>query len=234
LPLFRRPVRTLESPEAYALWAATYPPYAHNPLMVAEQVAMEAFLVPLSAVSALDVGTGSGRYLPLLQRTRATRVVGVDRSLAMLEHNKFSSAVLCADAVHLPFGDASFDLVVASLLIGHLRDLRGWLWETARVLGRGGHLLYSDVHPEGARRGWKRTFRTADGRWFAVRHYIHSVQEHREALREAGLRVAGIAEPRLGDQRGPAIEAFRRRWGDVPVALVIHAEKDRLAHATVG
>lgn len=226
IPLFRRPPRILEPRVAYALWAPTYPPHAHNPLMVAEQAAMEGFLAPLSATSALDVGTGSGRYLPILRRTGAFPVVGLDISLPMLERNRLSSMLLCADAIRLPIATGAFDLIVASLVVGHLRKLDLWVRETARVLRGGGHLLFSDFHPDGVGRGWRRTFRTADGRHFAVRHYARSVRQQIEQLERRGFRIAAIAEPGLGRQSGPEIDAFHRRWGDPPVVLVIHAVKD--------
>ena len=50
----------------YDLWAATYPPFAHNPVMLAEQSVVEPLLRRLGPRRALDVGTGSGRYLDLL------------------------------------------------------------------------------------------------------------------------------------------------------------------------
>src|SRR5262249_29829559 len=74
----------LEPRAAYELWADTYPAVAHNPLMRLEQSIVEPTLRQLRAVRALDVGTGSGRYLPLLRATGAAVVAGVDFSIAML------------------------------------------------------------------------------------------------------------------------------------------------------
>lgn len=66
------------SPQAaYALWAPSYPAVAHNPLMCLEQQIVEPLLRRLPSRRSLDVGTGSGRYLPVLAATGAT-VVGVD------------------------------------------------------------------------------------------------------------------------------------------------------------
>jgi ubiquinone/menaquinone biosynthesis C-methylase UbiE len=68
----------------YDKWAGTYPGVAHNPLMRLEQEIVESILMRLRPSRALDVGTGSGRYLPVLARTDAARVVGADFSMAML------------------------------------------------------------------------------------------------------------------------------------------------------
>src|SRR5215216_2160507 len=76
---------TLAPAAAYALWAASYPPYAHNPLMLAEERAMLALLPSdLRGRAVLDAGCGSGRYLLHALRRGARRVVGVDLSSEML------------------------------------------------------------------------------------------------------------------------------------------------------
>jgi malonyl-CoA O-methyltransferase len=223
--LFRLPVRILEPQPAYALWAESYPPHAHNPLMFAEQAALEALLAPLTATNALDLGTGSGRWLPSLARTGASRVVGLDFSFPMLKQNPSASHLVCADATSLPLPDESFDLLLASLMVGHLRDLAGWVDEVRRVLRRGGHLLYSDFHPLGVAAGWQRTFKTAEGQSFAVRHYPRSIASQRAALIGNGFKVQAIHEPGLEGQTGPTVESFRQRWGERPVVVVVHATK---------
>ena len=97
--------------EAYELWAATYPPVAHNPLMRVEQAAVEALLARIRATRALDVGTGSGRYVPLLKATGASAVLGLDFSLAMLRRGNGEPGRVCGDACRLPFSRGAFDLI---------------------------------------------------------------------------------------------------------------------------
>src|SRR3954464_15583188 len=76
---------TLEPAAAYALWAASYPPHAHNPLMLAEERAMLALLpADLRGCAVLDAGCGSGRYLLHALRRNARRVLGIDLSAEML------------------------------------------------------------------------------------------------------------------------------------------------------
>ena len=75
----------LEPDAAYALWAANYPAYAHNPLMQAEERAMLALLpTTLKGSRVLDAGCGSGRYLAHAWRRGASVLVGVDLSEPML------------------------------------------------------------------------------------------------------------------------------------------------------
>ena len=217
----------LLSPQAaYELWADSYPAVAHNPLMRIEQDTVAALLGRLTARRALDVGSGSGRYLPLLESTGAAIVPGVDFSLAMLSRSS-GRARVCGDACRLPFAAAAFDLVNASLMVGDVADLARWTREMARVLAAGGQLVYSDFHPSWAQQGWSRTFRAADGALHDVSFNPHTLDDHLAALAQAGLRVLAIREPRFQDDGDPAIKAFRRRWGNPPVVAVFHAVKDR-------
>jgi malonyl-CoA O-methyltransferase len=215
---------TLSPRAAYEIWADTYPAVAHNPLMRIEQDIIEPLIAQLRATRALDVGSGSGRYLPLLESTGASIVPGVDFSLAMLARSA-GRARVCGDACRLPFRRAAFDLVNASLMVGDLADLAGWTREMARVLSRRGHLVYSDFHPSWAQRGWSRTFRAADGVLHDVSFHPHTLDDHLAAIEQAGLRVLAIREPRFRNEAEPGIKAFRRRWGNPPVVVVFHAVK---------
>ena len=219
----------LSAHDAYDLWADTYPPVAHNPLMRVEQQVVEPLLAHIRARRALDVGTGSGRYLPLLRATGASPVVGLDFSLAMLRRGSGTPGRVCGDACRLPFARASSDLINASLMVGDIADLGEWTREMARVLALRGHLVYSDFHPSWAERGWSRTFRSADGTMHDVAFHSHTVEDHLTALEQAGLQVRVIREPRLNpsrDDREPTIKIFRRRQENPQVLIVVHAVKE--------
>ena len=64
----------LDAREAYALWADTYVPWPHNPIMETEQAVVAPLIASTAPVRALDVGTGTGRYLSLLASTGARGV----------------------------------------------------------------------------------------------------------------------------------------------------------------
>jgi malonyl-CoA O-methyltransferase len=208
---------------AYDLWADTYPAVAHNPLMRVEQEVVAPLLAQLRAARALDVGTGSGRYVPVLTAAGARVVVGVDFSLAMLARG--AGRRVCADACQLPVRRGVFDLINASLMVGDVGDLDVWMHEMARALALGGHLVYSDFHPSWARHGWSRTFRTADGDLHDVSFHAHAIDDHLAALERAGFQVRTIREPRFKDDTDPGVKAFRRRWGNPQVIAVFHAVK---------
>lgn len=206
------PPRVVSHREGYALWADTYPPHPHNPLMHAEQSAVAPILTALAPRRALDVGTGTGRNLPLLASAGARLIIGADMSLPMLEHRRCRTPRVGADACRLPFADRSFDLVCASLMVGDLEDLGAWIAEAKRVLAPRGHLVYSDFHPSWTERKWRRTFRASDGSEFALNYFAHTIDDHLSRLESAGLTVRTIREPRV-----PGVAA--------PVVVVFHAVK---------
>ncbi len=200
--------QVLPSADAYALWAATYPPWPHNPLMEAEQSVVGPMLVAAQPRRGLDVGTGTGRNLALLQSAGARLAVGVDLSMAMLSHALPSARTICADACRLPFANGSFDLVCSSLMVGDVERLADWIGEAVRVLVPGGHLVYSDFHPSWSAHGWRRTFTTGDGRTFALPYHARAIEEHLGLIASAALDVVHIREPRLDGRQAPVIVAF--------------------------
>jgi SAM-dependent methyltransferase len=157
---------------------------------------------------ALDVGTGTGRCLPLLASAGARPVVGLDMSLPMLGRKAYGLPRVCANACQLPFPDASFDLICSSLMVGDLEDLGAWLGEVTRVLAPGGHLVYSDFHPSWAAERWRRTFRTADGRLFELSYFPHAIDEHLAWLQRAPFVLRTIREPRLAGRKTPVVVVF--------------------------
>ena len=206
--LFRGGSRLLPAQDAYALWADTYPPNPHNPLMECEQAAVAPIIASSSVVRALDLGTGTGRYLPLLASAGARVVVGIDLSVPMLLHKENWGERVCADACRLPFRDASFNVVCSSLMAGDVEDPSRWLLEAARVLTPGGQLVFSDFHPSWILQGWRRTFRTRDGRLWELPFFPHTIAQHLLCLEKAGLTVRTISEPRMDDGELPAVVVF--------------------------
>jgi malonyl-CoA O-methyltransferase len=198
----------LPTREGYAVWAETYPPRPHNRLMAAEQEVVEPIIRSVSPRRALDVGTGTGRYLSLLQSAGARFVIGIDLSLAMLEHRECATPRVCGDACRLPFANDQFDLICSSLMAGDVADLNPWLAEAARVLAPGGHLVYSDFHPSWSAQQWRRTFRGASGRQFELNYFPHAIGDHLGPIEQAGLKIRAIQEPRIAGRPTPVVAVF--------------------------
>lgn len=96
--------------------------------------------------SILDLCCGTGDMTFALQRRARNarpKIVGADFSHAMLQRAdakgvKTSLRWVEADALHLPFPDASFDLVTSAFGFRNLADYDAGLREIARVLRPGG------------------------------------------------------------------------------------------------
>jgi ArsR family transcriptional regulator len=106
-------------------------------------------------LTVLDLGTGTGRLLPMLAR-HLDRVIAVDLSRSMLAKARGRVPrgrvrFLRADAARLPVADASVDGVVANMILHHLDDPAVLLREVARVLRPGGQAVIVDfeAHEEG-------------------------------------------------------------------------------------
>ncbi|RRR98573.1 class I SAM-dependent methyltransferase [Glycomyces terrestris] len=94
----------------------------------------------------LDVGSGTGRFTPVLADAFGTQVVGVEPAARMREIAHAESAhplVTYADgsAADLPLDDATADLALMFLVWHHVPDRPAAARELARVLAPGARLL---------------------------------------------------------------------------------------------
>jgi malonyl-CoA O-methyltransferase len=225
-----RTSHALANRAAYDIWAASYPPVPHNPLMRAEHHAMQELWPPpdqVKGASALDLACGTGRYSKVLCDGGARRVVSLDYSAGMLERMQGSGRVR-GDMMFLPFTSSAFDFVVSGLAVGHAPSLEGWVREVARVLVPGGVMLYSDFHPEAAAAGMTRSFTDTRNRQHTLEHRRHAVEDHERAARGACLEIEATREVRVGlelNEGFAGAETFYRRWHGLPVVLVLRMRK---------
>jgi demethylmenaquinone methyltransferase/2-methoxy-6-polyprenyl-1,4-benzoquinol methylase len=170
--------------------------------------------------SALDVACGSGKLTAELARRvgPAGRVVGLDFSPHMLEvarrdHPRIEFRE--ADALHLPFDDASFDAATIAFGLRNLADPIRGLREMTRVAARG--VVLEFVRPPagvvgGAYRIYLRTLLPTIGGWLsgepsAYRYLSDTVDSYRtprelsDMAAQAGwrhLRFIGLAMGTVG------------------------------------
>jgi len=101
--------------------------------LVAKHIAAETMV--------LDAGCGRAGVLGLY-KDGARLAVGVDADLASLRDNASLDHVVAGELDRLPFADGSFDLVVSSWVIEHLRAPEAAFAEIGRVLRRGGRFVF--------------------------------------------------------------------------------------------
>jgi ubiquinone/menaquinone biosynthesis C-methylase UbiE len=100
-------------------------------------------VAPPFGARVLDVGAGSG--VAAAAAAEATgpqgRVVATDPASSLLAHARHERvARVAGSAPELPFASDTFDVVIASLVIGHFLDYRPALADLVRVLRPGGRL----------------------------------------------------------------------------------------------
>ena len=101
--------------------------------------------------SALDIATGTG-HTALALAPHVASVIGIDLTPEMLaeaeqlrsERSAINVQFRVADVHHLPFPDASFDLITCRRAAHHFSDIRLALQEMQRVLRSGGRLVIDD------------------------------------------------------------------------------------------
>lgn len=202
-------LKVLDSRSAYRLWAETYKPSAHNPLMQVEETAMRSLMPALGGCTVLDLACGTGRYTHIAVELGAECVYSLDNSPDMLRRGQGFAACV-ADLTAIPLPGKSVDVVLCGLALGHVKSLADALGEIARVLVLGGVACISDFHPYQTLSGAKRTFATGEGKPYAVEHYLHSLEDYVTLSAEAGLWLQAVREPLLPAATGnPVVLALR-------------------------
>lgn len=128
-------------------------------------------LLPGAGRATLDLGCGEGRLTRDLADA-GHQVVGIDASPSLIEHAAAAhpdGAYRVADAMRLPFGDDSFDLVVSQHSLQDIDDMPAAVRQASRVLSADGSFVAVIEHPIATAGEWEH--READARFVVERPY---------------------------------------------------------------
>ncbi|MEU6715740.1 methyltransferase domain-containing protein [Nonomuraea sp. NPDC046802] len=214
-------VARVDTVEGYRIWSQTYD--GPNSTFAFDEPIVREIVGTLPVGEALDAACGTGRFAQFLAG-RGHRVTGVDSSPDMLARagkRVPEGEFLLGELTRLPLPDDAVDLVTCSLALTHVPSLEPVLAEFARVLRPGGHVVISDIHPEGVARGVVPPVRLPDGRPGRVATYHHRIGDYVRAALGAGLQVRRCDEPRLpvADSPEPAAPATLGPWEVWPWCL---------------
>ncbi|WP_424216444.1 class I SAM-dependent methyltransferase (plasmid) [Streptomyces sp. BI20] len=189
----------------------------------------------------LDVGCGNGLPAVRIAETRGAHVTGITVGHDQLERAGHEAAgspardrleFRHADAMRLPFADASFDdaLAIESLL--HMPDQRLALTELARVVRPAGRLVIADLCLLRPFRGPDEALLDGLLEVYEIAR-VNTLAEHRRHLTETGWEIEELSEvgDRIRPSFGHAAEAFRGLAGALPApaAARITAAADLMA-----
>lgn len=130
--------------------APTYDAFATLYRKIADRLLTHLECVRLAPAVILDLGAGTGYISALLKkRYPYADIIALDFVEAMLSQNADKNRVsLCADAAHLPFRDASIDLIVSGLMLPWCENAEAIFMQVQRVLKPGGLFLFSTFGPD--------------------------------------------------------------------------------------
>ena len=176
-------------------------------------------LVPQAQGRVLEVGMGTGRNLPFYDRSRITRLVGVDPAMQMhrLAQKRSQKAGIAVElmglsAEQLPTADASFDTVVCTYTLCSIPDAVQALREMRRVLVPGGKLLFCEHGraPDAGVRRWQDRLQPL---WGPLAGGCHLGRDIPELLAKAGF----AADTHAAYLPGPRPMTFHY-WGQAQAA----------------
>lgn len=107
------------------------------------QELIKDLLVPEKPRNILDIGCGTGETLTFMKKVfPKSKLQGIDYLPEAVKYTKSRGhSARRADALHLPFADASFDAVLLLDVIEHIKDDSGVIKEAKRVLKPGGVII---------------------------------------------------------------------------------------------
>ena len=113
--------------------------------------------------------------------------------------------------------------MVRGLTLRHVAGLQGAMAEIHRVLGLGGHLLVTDVHPDFKSAGMPTQF-VDDGVTYHLPNEPHTRDDYVEAVQDTGLAVSSVVEVSTKDIPGGfETEFMRDGFPDTNFSLILLA-----------
>lgn len=177
--------------------------------------------------TVLDLGSGTGRFTPLLAQVFGGPIFGVEPSDKMRDVAKTQAAgpnitYLAGQAEAIPLEDASVDMVLTCLSFHHVRDRVAGAAEIARVLKPGGRYLtytpfndrFPDIH-------WHRFFPEARE---VEKAMFPPLAEIEALFATHGLRQVSLT--RIQHSTAPSLAAFRERLSLRAISTFEHMSEE--------
>lgn len=204
-----------------------------------ERPAILSMVGDVAGLRVLDAGCGSGVHAAALVE-RGAILTGIDASAELLKFARYRLQDRARFAVAdlnepLPFDNAAFDLIMASLVMHYLPDWSHPLSEFARLLAKGGRLVFSTHHPfmDHKLSGHDNYFETYSfnetwrrgGKTMTMRFWHRPLHAMFDALTAAGFQLEGLSEPQPEEEARSRFPEAYRLLSTEPRFLFLSARK---------
>jgi ubiquinone/menaquinone biosynthesis C-methylase UbiE len=180
--------------EAYDTWAANYDTQPGNLMLDLDEAVFAELLddISINGKSVADIGCGTGRHWKNIYDKHPAQLSGYDVSAGMLAQLscKYPNAQVhqITDNRFTQIGNGSFDCLISTLTIAHIKDINEAIDAWMRMLKKGGHIILTDFHPSLLQKGGKRSF-SHGGKTVTVRNYAHPVAEVERIFGQHGCLI---------------------------------------------
>ncbi|MEK6963493.1 MAG: class I SAM-dependent methyltransferase [Nanoarchaeota archaeon] len=174
----------VKSKKGYDLWADKYTGIWVESF---EQNHLIEMLGNIKGKTALDAGCGAGRNIIKLVH-KGAKVTGIDISPKIifeaqqkLHKKKIDAPLFVGNLTKLQFPNETFDIIIASSVLDHIKNLKPVFKEFERVLKKKGVLLYSGLHPNAD--VWLHAAQfTKNNTQYLLEEYPHSFEEIKQLV----------------------------------------------------
>lgn len=220
---------------AYDLWAATYDDQPDNLMLALDEELFGKLATDtlLEGKHITDVGCGTGRHWAKIFASRPASLTGYDVSEGMLNKLKVkypaADTYLLSDDKLVNSGEDSCDIVISTLTIAHIENIKEAMKEWNRVLRAGGKVIITDFHPEQLAKGGARTF-SHGNRAVTIKNYVHPLNNIIAIGAELGWELIQLEERKIGEsvrsfyEKKNALHVYERFEG-MPVIFGMRLKK---------
>ena len=223
--------------QAYDMWSATYDDQPDNLMLALDEEIFSKLLdnVMLEGKTVADIGCGTGRHWQKLIDKHPAIIKGYDVSEGMLNklQQKFPDAITqqIFDDGYSNVEDASVDVIISTLTMAHLENLKVSLSAWFRMLKPNGDIVLTDFHPVALANGGRRTFQQA-GKLVTVKNFVYSVESIKQIAAKNGLIVVNEDEICISEEHKcfyehkNALHVFEKFKG-TPIIYGLHLRRSK-------
>ena len=223
---------------AYDLWAPTYDQQPHNLVVYLNEIIFDEIIgtIDIENKIVVDIGCGTGRHWKKIYSKKPAELIGYEVSNEMLcqlrrkypQAKTYISNNNCLNEL----SNESCDIIISSLVIGHIADLTTTFSEWNRVLKRNAEIFITDFHPDMLSKGANRSFQHND-EFISIKTYRHTISGIIHLAKSLNWEFVKIAEKKIDDSvkhfyKGPqSLEVFEKSINDPLVFGCLFRKKDK-------